>query len=96
LGVSKGFTYTWDASKPRGERVIASSMKLNGMPMRADLQYRVAANSFIAGGSEGMTAFREGTDRQTGVLDLEALVQYLGANSPFNPAMPGGRITRIN
>jgi 5'-nucleotidase len=96
LGVSKGFTYTWDASKPRGERVIASSMKLNGVPMRADLQYRVAANSFLAGGSGGITAFREGTDRQTGVLDLEALVQYLGANSPFNPAMPGGRITRIN
>jgi 5'-nucleotidase len=96
LGVSRGFTYTWDASKPRGEKVLANSMKLNGSPIRADLQYRVAANSFLAGGSEGMTAFREGTDRQTGVLDLEALVQYLGANSPFMPAQPGGRIARLN
>jgi 5'-nucleotidase len=96
LGVSKGFSYSWDASKPRGERVIPGSMKLNGSPVRADLQYRVAANSFLAGGSEGMTAFRDGTDRQVGVLDLDALVLYLGANSPFNPTATGGRLTRLN
>jgi 5'-nucleotidase len=96
LGVSKGFTYTWDASKPKGEKVLANSIKLNGSLIRADLQYRVAANSFLAGGSEGMTAFREGTDRQVGVLDLEALVLYLGANSPLMPALPGGRIARLN
>lgn len=96
LGVSKGFTYTWDASKPKGEKVVPNSMKLNGSPIRGDLQYRVAANSFLAGGSEGMTAFREGKDRQVGVLDLEALVMYLGANSPFMPAQPGGRIARLN
>jgi 5'-nucleotidase len=96
LGVSKGFSYTWDATKPQGERILLQSMKLNGTPVRADLQYRVAANSFLAGGSEGFTAFRAGTDRMVGVLDLEALVLYLGANSPFAPPAVGGRIARIN
>ncbi len=96
LGVSKGFSYTWDASKPLGERVAAQSMKLNGMTVRAELQYRVAANSFLAGGSEGFTAFRDGTERQVGLLDLEALVLYLGANSPFSPPSVGGRVARLN
>lgn len=96
LGVSKGFSYSWDAAKPAGEKVIAQSMKLNGMIMRADLQYRVAANSFLAGGSEGLTMFRTGTDRVTGDLDLDALVSFLVAFSPVVPAPVGGRLTRLN
>ena len=95
MGVSSGFAYTWDAGKPRGEKVIAASMKLNGVAISPDLQYRVVANSFIAGGSEGMAIFREGTERQVGVLDLEALVAFLGANSPYTPP-PLGRIARVN
>ena len=95
LGVSAGFSYTWDASRPQGDKVLAGSMRLAGQPIRPDLQYRVVANSFIAGGSEGMTVFRQGTERQVGVLDLEALVAFLGANSPYSA--PGvGRITRLN
>jgi 5'-nucleotidase len=96
LGVSKGFSYSWDAAKPAGEKVIASSMKLNGMAMGMDLQYRVAANSFLAGGSEGLTMFRTGTDRVTGDLDLDALVSFLVAFSPVAPAPVGGRLTRLN
>ncbi len=30
LGVSKGFTYGWDASNPQGSRVVNGSMMLNG------------------------------------------------------------------
>jgi 5'-nucleotidase len=96
LGVSKGFSYSWDASKPVGEKVIAHSMKLNGETMRMDLQYRVAANSFLAGGSEGMTAFRVGSDRLTSDLDIEALVSYLTAFSPVTPPLVGGRLMRLN
>jgi 5'-nucleotidase len=99
MGVSKGFRFTWDAVKPPGERVIAESMTLNGVMIKKDLQYRVAANSFIAGGSEGLTVFREGTDRQVSVLDLEALTLFLGsaaANAPYVPPPLGQRIMRLN
>ena len=96
LGVSNGFSYAWDAARPRGEHVLADSMRLNGAPVRAELQYRVAANSFIAGGSEGYTVFRDGTDRQAGVLDLEAVVQFLSANSPYSPPPTGRRLLRLN
>ena len=95
LGVSKGFTYTWDNGRPRGEKIVQGSMKLNGVPLQSGLQYRITANSFLAGGSEGMGLFRAGTDRQVGILDLEALVEMISAGSPYTP--PGiGRITRIN
>ena len=96
LGVSKGFSYSWDGSKPRGERVVPGSMRLNGMLIRADLQYRVTANSFVAGGSEGYTEFREGTERQVSVLDLEALLQFLAAHSPYTPPQLGLRLIRVN
>ena len=96
LGVSKGFSYHWDASKPQGDRIIASSIRLNGMQVKSDLQYRVTANSFVAGGSEGYTSFREGTERQVGILDLEALLQFFAVNSPFPPPALGARLSRIN
>ncbi len=95
LGVSKGFSYTWDNKRPNGDKVLRASLKLNGTTIQSDLQYRVTTNSFIAGGSEGLSIFREGTERQTGMLDLEALATYLGAQSPYSPPAQG-RITRID
>lgn len=99
LGVSKGFSYSWDASKPIGERIVQASMRLNGAHVEADLQYRVTANSFIAGGSEGYIAFRDGSERQVGVLDLEALVQFLAgvsSQAPYSPPSLGVRVVRLN
>jgi len=96
LGVSQGFSYAWDASKPIGERVIAESMRLNGVAMQPTLQYRVTANSFVAAGSEGLTTFRDGRDRQVSVLDLDALVEFLTVKSPYQPPAVGNRIRRIN
>jgi 5'-nucleotidase len=86
----------WDAAKPIGSRVVAGSMKLNGAPVRLDLEYRVVANSFVAAGAEGFTVFRDGRDRQVSVLDLDALVEYLGANSLYQPMPLGTRIVRLN
>ena len=95
LGVSKGFSYAWDNARPRGEKIVPGSMKLNGVPIDDRLQYRVTANSFLAGGSEGMGMFRDGTDRQVGMLDLEALVAMISASSPYTPPSVG-RLTRLN
>ncbi len=95
MGVSTGFSYTYDVKRAKGDRVLTETMKLNGAAIGAELQYRVAANSFLAGGSEGMLGFRDGTDRQVGLLDLEAVVAFLTANSPYTPPMVG-RIARSN
>ena len=95
LGVSRGFSYTWDDSRPKGDKVLADSMKLNGITVKPGEHYRVIANRFIAEGSEGFSAFLKGTDRRVGLLDIEALVNYLSSVSPYVPP-PLGRLTRLN
>jgi 5'-nucleotidase len=69
---------------------------LNGVPVKPDERYRVIANSFIAGGSDGFSVFLKGTDRRVGLLDVEALVNYLSSMSPYSPPPIGERITRLN
>ena len=96
LDVSAGFSYTWDAAKPPGEKVPANSLRLDGVAIEPDLQYRVTVNNFLAGGSERHTVFAEGTERQVSVLDLDALVGYLGAHSPYSPPPLGKRMIRRN
>jgi 5'-nucleotidase len=96
MGVSKGFSYTWDYSRPRGAKIIADSIKLNGVAIVPGERYRVVANSFLAGGSEGFSGFLKGTERRVGMLDVEALVNYLAETSPYSPPPIGERITRRN
>jgi 5'-nucleotidase len=94
MGVSRGFSYAWDATRPIGDRIIAETMKLNGVAIKAEDRFRVVANSFLAGGSEGFTAFLKGTDRSVGMLDVEALVNFLSSSSPYSPPPLGERIAR--
>ena len=85
LQVSQGFSYEWIADAPLGSRVNPSSISLNGAAIEPQKQYRVTVNEFLAGGGDGFKVLREGTDRQRGVLDVEALEKYLAANSPVSP-----------
>jgi 5'-nucleotidase len=47
--------------------------------------YRITVNGFLADGGDGFTVLREGTNRVTTSIDLDAFVAYLGANSPVAP-----------
>lgn len=81
LGLSKGLSYTFDASAAAGSRVV--SVTLEGQPLDPAATYRVTVNSFLASGGDNFTTLAEGTDRQElGVTDLEALVAYFEDNSP--------------
>lgn len=81
LGVSKGFSYTYDPEAPKGSRI--TSMKLNGTPIDPAGRYRVTVNSFLAAGGDNFTTLAQGTDRTTtGDNDLTMLVDYFAANSP--------------
>jgi 5'-nucleotidase len=93
LQVSNGFTYSYDRSKPAGQRVDASSIKLNGTVLGATTQYRVAMNNFLQAGGDGFTVFKEGTNVLGGDIDLDAFVAYLTAKAPVAPG-PRNRITR--
>ncbi len=77
LGVSAGFTYSWDVSKDPGSRIVPGSMALNGVPMSMTATYRVALPNFLADGGDQFTPFTEGTNRLGGGEDLAMLVSYL-------------------
>src|SRR5947208_2351905 len=72
LQVSRGVSYTWDNSRPDGERNVAESMSLNGRPIDPGANYRVTVNNYLAVGGDGFIALK-GIDQLTGIYDGEAL-----------------------
>ncbi|MDI6520567.1 bifunctional metallophosphatase/5'-nucleotidase [Streptomyces coelicoflavus] len=81
LQVSSGLTYTLDLTKSGADRVVTDSIRLNGAAIDPAASYRVASNSFLAGGGDGFTTLGEGTNELVGADDLAAFEQYLTANS---------------
>ncbi|MEV6087646.1 bifunctional metallophosphatase/5'-nucleotidase [Streptomyces parvulus] len=81
LQVSSGLTYTLDLTKTGADRVVADSVRLNGAPLDPSATYRVASNSFLAGGGDGFPTLNQDANELVGADDLAALEQYLTANS---------------
>lgn len=85
LGLSENVTYTYDASQPIDHRI--TSVTVDGAPLDLSASYRVGTLSFLATGGDNYRAFTEGSDYvDTGLLDYEAWVDYLGENSPISPS----------
>lgn len=95
LQVSEGFTYTWQASGPAGDKIDPGTIMLNGAVIDPATSYRVTVNSFLASGGDGFTVLAQGTMRLGGALDLDALEAHLRANNPLDPPALD-RITRID
>jgi 5'-nucleotidase len=93
MQVSEGFSYTWKASGPQGDKIDPATLKLNGTVIDPAASYRVTMNNFMASGGDGYQAFTEGTGLLTGPIDLDALESYLLTRNPL-PAPTLGRITR--
>jgi 5'-nucleotidase len=96
LQVSRGFGYAWDASQPVGRRVVPGSLRLNGRPIAPEQRLRVTVNDYLASGGDNFSVFREnGTEVQTGVMDVDALEQYFRHNDKVTPGVLD-RIRRVN
>lgn len=95
LQVSQAFRYAWDASKPAGSRIPMEQVMLNGAPLDPEKTYRVTVNGFLADGGDGFVVFKSGSDKRTGIYDVDALDAYFKAHSPVAPG-PMNRITRLN
>jgi 5'-nucleotidase len=103
LQPSSGFSYTWDASKPAGaadgigNRVVAGSLKINGVAVDPAKTYRITFNSFMAPGpgDNFSVVTKSGTSvTNSGVIDIDAFVGYMKAHPNLAPPTP--RITRVN
>ena len=80
LAPSQGFSYSFDLSRPGGDRITA--MTLNGKPIQPDASYRVTTNSFLSGGGDSYSVFTKGTDPVIGMTDIAALEAWLKAVPP--------------
>ncbi|OCA52467.1 bifunctional metallophosphatase/5'-nucleotidase [Photorhabdus namnaonensis] len=83
LVISNGFEYQWNSTKPIGDRVIASSIKINGKPVELNVKYRVIANEFLATGGSNFSVFNEGIDPIYNVPDVDAVIKYFAEKSPI-------------
>ncbi len=95
LQVSSGFSYTWDAAKPPGQRVDPTGIRLNGAVVVPGDRYRIAVNDFIAPGGDNFTVLRRGTDPVGFGTDVDLLERYFKEHVPVAPG-PLNRIRRVN
>ncbi|WP_410537979.1 bifunctional metallophosphatase/5'-nucleotidase [Streptomyces sp. KL2] len=95
LQISSGLTYTLDLTRSGADRIVADSVRLNGEPIDPSASYRVAANSFLAGGGDGFPTLAQGTDPLVGGDDLAALQDYLTASSSASAPIGAPAADRI-
>lgn len=90
---SKGVQYRYDPSRPDGNRLL--SFTINGKAVDPRATYRVTVNSFIASGGDGQVVLRDakGYRLDTGLLDIDAFVDFIRANSPLR-GTPENRVVR--
>lgn len=87
LGVA-GLAYEYDPVTFQVTEVWLDS----GEPLDLDGSYRVVVNSFLQAGGDNFPAFLNGTNvNDTGIIDLDAFVDFMAANAPESaPLDPSG------
>ncbi|WP_458244559.1 bifunctional metallophosphatase/5'-nucleotidase [Streptomyces sp. MAI_2237] len=95
LQPSANLSYTLDLTKTGADRVVTDSIRLNGAAIDPAATYRVATNSFLAGGGDGFTTLGQGTNDLVGTDDLAALAEYLTANSSASGPLAPPAANRI-
>jgi 5'-nucleotidase len=96
LQVSSNLRYSWDSTRPAGQRVVPGSVKINGVALADDQVVRVVANNFLAEGGDTFTTFGQGTRRvDTKIRDLDALLAYLAKHDKVGAAPAPVRIARV-
>ncbi|MCJ2180651.1 bifunctional metallophosphatase/5'-nucleotidase [Novosphingobium sp. 2580] len=77
LAASTGLKFTFDMSRPSRSRVV--SLTLNGKPVDPKASYRVTVVQFLAEGGDGFSTFKQGMDEVRGIIDNEAMQQWIAA-----------------
>jgi len=92
LQVSGSLRYQWgtgaDGTAQLGEVLV------DGRPLDAARDYRLVVNSFMAEGGDGQGALRQGRDRVSVGVDIDALAELLADNPAAVTQVEPGRILR--
>ncbi|HVT14344.1 MAG TPA: bifunctional metallophosphatase/5'-nucleotidase [Fimbriimonadaceae bacterium] len=89
LNPSHGTSYKLDFSRPEGSRI--SDIVVAGTPLDPAKTYRVTFLNFTANGGDAHLVLKNSTGKRTdtGLLDIDALVDYVKAHSPVNGSLEG-------
>jgi 5'-nucleotidase len=93
LQVSKGLHYTVNGA---GITRTISALTINGTAVPKDATvYRIVTNNFLSDGGDNFPAFKNGTDKYFGGLDIDGFAKYLPTTvQPYLP-LPLDRITQL-
>ncbi|SNS76315.1 5'-nucleotidase [Asanoa hainanensis] len=93
LAVSDNVRYTYDPTRPVGDRIAAGSIRIDRKPVKATATYRIAtlANNFFAkNATPGFTALFGATKQDRSAYNGgDALWRYLEKKSPMSPPTLG-------
>lgn len=83
--ISQTLEYCWDPSKPDGEKVDVSTVRVRGEAVDMDRTYVVAVNSYLA----RKPPFAKGRAPTLHGKDVEAFETWVQRRSPLRPPEPG-------
>lgn len=84
LGLSENVTYTYDETRPAGDRI--TSISVNGQPIDPAKLYTVGSGNFLITGGDNFRVLAQGQNtRDTGASDLAAWVDWLTAQGTVEP-----------
>ena len=96
LQVSSSLRYSWDSTRPAGQRIVPGSIKVDGVTLADDQVVRVVANNFLAEGGDTFAMFGKGTRRvDIKIRDLDALLAYLAKHEKYGATPAAVRIGRV-
>ena len=92
LQVSHNLGYQW--SQTAGADPVLESVTFEGKPLDLARDYRVVVNSFTADGGDNLSVLRQGRDRATLGMDIDALAEWLAENPKAMENIAPGRIVK--
>lgn len=92
LQVSHNLRYQW--SQAPGAEPVLESVTFEGKPLDLARDYRVVVNSFTADGGDNLSVLRQGRDRATLGMDIDALAEWLVNNPKAMEQIEPGRIVK--
>jgi 5'-nucleotidase len=85
LQISKGLHYSWIGTSPTQ---VVTAVSINGIPVANDgsASYRIVTNNFLSDGGDNFAAFKNGTGKYIGGLDIDGFAKYLPTTvQPYAP-----------
>ena len=85
LGLSDNVSYTFDDERALNDKI--TSITVDGAAIDPAASYRVAVPSFLTTGGDNFHVFTRAEDkRDSGLVDLDAWVDYVQTTSPLSPS----------